>query len=206
MGTGPRLSSPTAFRNPTYLSDRARFAGNRTTAFNSETAARARLAGGRTAGVRSPAFNNGGRVVARHDANWHRNWNRHRDHFWHGHRCHFRNGFWFIYDPFFDPYGYGYGYGYGYPYDAYYDNAYYDDSYAPNEYSQEPSTNQPEYGGDSRVSQVQSALAREGYYDGPADGNLGPATRKALRRYQADHRLAVTGGIDRSVIEALRLR
>jgi membrane-bound lytic murein transglycosylase B len=56
------------------------------------------------------------------------------------------------------------------------------------------------------VSEVQSALAREGYYDGRIDGRLGNATQKALRRYQRDHGLEVTGGISRGVIEALRLR
>ena len=66
--------------------------------------------------------------------------------------------------------------------------------------------NQPEYDAGSQVSNVQSALAREGYYDGAIDGRLGPATQKALRRYQRDHGLPVTGGISRAVIEALQLR
>jgi peptidoglycan hydrolase-like protein with peptidoglycan-binding domain len=56
------------------------------------------------------------------------------------------------------------------------------------------------------VSDVQSALAREGYYDGPIDGKLGDATRRALRKYQRDHNLDVTGAINRPLIEALRLR
>jgi peptidoglycan hydrolase-like protein with peptidoglycan-binding domain len=55
------------------------------------------------------------------------------------------------------------------------------------------------------VSDVQSALSREGYYDGAIDGKLGPATRNALRRYQREHRLDVTGGIDQAVIRALGL-
>ncbi|HEX8076207.1 MAG TPA: peptidoglycan-binding protein, partial [Chthoniobacterales bacterium] len=58
----------------------------------------------------------------------------------------------------------------------------------------------------ARVNEVQSALAREGYYDGPIDGRLNSATRKALRKYQRDHGLDATGNIDRAVIEALRLR
>jgi hypothetical protein len=204
--TGPRFSSTAALRYPAYSLNRARFSGNGTTAYNSRTysAAMARLAAGRTTGVRSQAFNNRERVVARYSANWQRHWDRGRDHFWHGHRCHFRNGFWFLYDPFFfSPYGYGYGY---YPYGSYYDGGYYDDSYASDEYAPPAYTDQSQYETGSRVSDVQSALSREGYYDGPIDGRLGSATRKALRRYQRDHGLDVTGGINRAVIEALQLR
>ena len=106
-----------------------------------------------------------------------------------------------IIDPWFYPWAFGYGY---YPYGAYsyYDDGYYDDGYAPAEYSQ------PEY--DSRdsgssVSQVQSELARQGYYRGAIDGSLGPATRNALRQYQRNQGLDVTGRIDRPVLEALGL-
>lgn len=210
---GPR-SSATALRNSAYFSDRARFSGNRTTAFNSQTYSRgaSRLAPGRTAGTRSQGFNNNReRVVARHSGNWHRNWDRSRDHWWHGRRCHFGNNVWVIYEPFFGyPFGYGYGYGY-YPYGAYYDDGSYDDSYSSNEYApaDDPKSNysnEPSSNGDSRVTDVQSALSREGYYDGPIDGRLGDATRKALRRYQRDHGLEVTGGITSGVIKVLRLR
>jgi Putative peptidoglycan binding domain len=201
LRTGPRFSSTTALRNPAYSANRARFSGDRTTAFN--TRGTARVTAGRTGGLQSQAFDRG-RVVARHPASWHRNWDRSRDHFWHGRRCHFHNNFWVFYDPFFwDPYLYGYGY---YPYSSYYDDTNYDDGSAPTEDSPAPYTNQPENDTGSRVSDVQSALAREGYYDGPIDGRLGNATRKALRRYQSDHGLDVTGAINRAVIEALQLR
>jgi len=195
----------TAFRNPTYVSGARRFSGDRTAAFNSRTSrSNAQLTSGtRTAAARTQAFRQGN-VLARHNAStWHRNWDHGHDHFWHGHRCHFHNGFWFIYDPFlWYPYGYGY-----YPYDGYYDSSYYDEgSYPAQEYAAGPETNQSEYTGDARVSDVQSALAREGYYDGAVDGVLGPATRRALRNYQRDHGLDVTGAINHGVIEALRLR
>ena len=199
----PRFSGTNALRNPTYVSNRARFAGDRTTAFNSRSFARsnAQLAvGNRTVANRTRAFSQD-RVIARYSANrWNRHWDRSRDHWWRGHRCHFRNGFWFIYDPWpFYPYGYGF-----YPYSTYYDASYYDDSYyGPNEYAD---TTQSEYAVDSQVSDVQSALAREGYYDGAIDGKLGPATRNALRRYQREHGLEATGGINQAVINALRLR
>jgi hypothetical protein len=205
--TGPRFSGATALRNPTYSPNRTRFAGNRTTAFNSANlaAGRTRFAANQTAGIRSQGFNRE-RVVARHSPNWNRNWDRRRDHFWNGRRCHFRNNVWVIYEPFFfSPYAYGYGY---YPYGSYYDNAAYsyDDRYAQNEYSADTDYSQPAEESGSRVSNVQSALAREGYYDGPIDGSLGPATQKALRRYQRDHGLQVTGSVSRGVLEALRLR
>jgi hypothetical protein len=202
--SGPRISSTTALRNSAYL-NRARFGGDRTAAFNSRSFSRstARLtAANRTRAVRSQGFDRG-RVIARYSANWRRNWDRSRDHNWRGHRCHFRNGFWFIYDPFpFYPYGYGF-----YPYGAYYDSNYYDDgSYAADQYATETDRDQTESDGGSRVTDVQSALAREGYYDGAIDGRLGPATQKALRRFQRDHGLDATGGINSAVIEALRLR
>lgn len=162
------------------------------------------MPGNRTTASRSQGFDRG-RVIARHNANhWNRHWDRRRDHWWRGHRCHFRNGFWLIYDPFpFYPYGYGF-----YPYSSYYynDPYYYEDSYTADAYAPGPEGDQPQYQVDSQVSSVQSALAREGYYDGAIDGRLGPATQKALRKYQRDHGLQVTGGITRAVIEALRLR
>ena len=200
----PRFSPTTSTRNPAYTSNTRQFDGNRVTAFNSRnyTRSNTRLTPrNRTTADRSQGFNRG-RVIARYGSNWNRHWDRNRDHFWHGHRCHFRNGFWFLYDPFpFYPYGYGY-----YPYGAYYDSTYYDDSSATEEYSQAPDTDQSSYAGDARVSGVQTALSREGSYDGAIDGNLGPATRNALRRYQRDHGLQVTGNIDRAVTQALRLR
>ena len=111
---GPRFSPSAAFRNSTYAANRTRFSGDRTTAFNARTSsqATARLAAARTAGTRAQAFNsNRERVIARQSANWQRNWDRGRDHWWHGRRCHFHNNVWVIYEPFFwYPYPYGYGY------------------------------------------------------------------------------------------------
>ncbi len=200
---GPRFSPRSDFRNPTYAANRTRFSGDRTAAFNTRTSAQAnaRLAAGRIPGTRAQALNNNReRMVAQHSANWRRNWDRGRDHWWNGRRCHFRNNVWVIYEPlFWYPYTYGYGY---YPYGSY-NSTYYDDSYASDEDEPAVYSNQQESGDGSRVSDVQSALAREGYYDGPIDGRLSNATRKALRRYQGDHGLQVTGGINRAVLQAL---
>ena len=204
---GPRVSPRADFRNPTYAANRNGFSGNRTTAFNTRTSsqANARLATGRIPATRAQGFNSSReRVFAQRSANWHRNWDRSRDHWWNGRRCHFHNNVWVIFEPlFWYPYGYGYGY---YPYGSYYDSTYYDDGSASDQYEPATYTNQQDNGTDSRVSDVQRALAREGYYDGPIDGRLGNATQKALRRYQREHGLEVTGGISRGVIEALRLR
>jgi putative peptidoglycan binding protein len=67
--------------------------------------------------------------------------------------------------------GWGYPYGYysGYNYGGYGSGYGYGDSSG------------------SRVSELQSRLARAGYYLGAIDGILGPATRRAIRAYERDH-------------------
>src|SRR5256885_6477548 len=83
-------------------------------------------------------------VFAQRSATWHRDWDRHSDHWWNGHRCRWVNNSWFIFDfgfvpwygwSYYDsypydyyPYGYGgYGYGtYGYNPGVYDQSAYYD--------------------------------------------------------------------------------
>lgn len=43
------------------------------------------------------------------------------------------------------------------------------------------------------LATIQSALQAKGYDPGPADGLMGPKTRSAISRFQADNGLAVTG-------------
>ena len=85
--------------------------------------------------------------------------------------------------PFFYPYYYPYGY-YSY--------------------------NQPFYGsaysGGSIVVQVQSRLARRGYYRGPVDGVMGPRTRFAIRAYESAHNMRVDGAISRQLLATMGLR
>jgi len=50
---------------------------------------------------------------------------------------------------------------------------------------------------------VQRALSHDGYYRGDIDGDVGPGTRGAIRQYQYDHHLEVTGRIDRSLLHSL---
>lgn len=52
---------------------------------------------------------------------------------------------------------------------------------------------------------VQSELRRRGYYYGPIDGDIGPGTRAAIRDYQIDRRLPVTGRIDTYLLRSLGL-
>ena len=147
-------------------------------------------------------------VVAQHSADWHRDWDRNRDHFWHGHRCRFVDGSWFIFDFGFFPYDYWYPY--GYPYDEYADDYYpygYDagayegdaDYYSPGGYDAS------EQSIDSTVASAQEQLARQGYYRGEIDGILGSETRRAIMRYQSDHGLRVTGNLNTDTVRALGL-
>ncbi len=108
-------------------------------------------------------------------------------------------------------YGYGspyYSYGYGYPYYGYYPYGYssyypYDYSYGYNSYNQPGYST---YGNGSIVIQVQTRLARAGYYRGPIDGVMGPGTRFAIRAYERDHGLRVDGVISGSLTRNMGLR
>jgi Putative peptidoglycan binding domain len=147
-------------------------------------------------------------VFARRSADWHRDWDRHHDHWWHGHRCRFVNGEWFIFDTGFYPYDYWYPYGspydeyaydyypYGYDAGAYQDDANY---YGPGVYGSS------DQNADSTVAAAQEQLARQGYYRGEIDGIFGPETRRAIMRYQTDHGLRVTGLLSLDTLHALGL-
>ena len=90
--------------------------------------------------------------------------------------------------------GYGYGYGYGYPFA--YDGGYYSEPYV--------ATTAPDYDtSDSIGTDVQRALAEQGYYRGSIDGDLGPMTRDAIAAYQRDHRLPVPGTINAPLLKSL---
>ena len=57
---------------------------------------------------------------------------------------------------------------------------------------------------DRYVRDVQYELRLRGYYRGPLDGLDGPLTRSAIRQYQEDAGLAVTGAIDRGLVADLQ--
>ena len=56
---------------------------------------------------------------------------------------------------------------------------------------------------DQVIADVQSQLQRDGYYEGPIDGILGPMTREAVAAFQADNGLAVTSVIDEPTLATL---
>ena len=126
---------------------------------------------------------------------WHGNGNRHRHGEDGGHHRRFSFGFF----PYWYP-GWGY-YDYGYPYysDYSYDDYYYPDNYYPdNGYSGQK-------GSASIQALVQDSLARRGYYDGPVDGAVGSGTRSAIREFQRDNGLPVTGRIDSQLVQTLQI-
>lgn len=125
-------------------------------------------------------------VVAQHPGDWHRDWDRHSDHWWNGHRCCFINGSWVIFSIGFYPwwsYGgyypdyYGYGspdYGYNYPtynnsYPYSYDSqpGYYDsgDYQGQMYYDQTGNPDQSQDYYDSSVYQTQAYYDPNGYSD-----------------------------------------
>lgn len=53
------------------------------------------------------------------------------------------------------------------------------------------------------IVQVQRKLADEGFYAGKADGVWGPSSESALRKYQMQHSLPVTGKLDADNLDAM---
>lgn len=53
------------------------------------------------------------------------------------------------------------------------------------------------------TAEIQRLLAARGYYTGAVDGIAGPATRSAIRRFQRDAGLPVTGAVDAGLSRAL---
>jgi len=64
----------------------------------------------------------------------------------------------------------------------------------------------PSHGGlsDADVRETQDLLNLNGYFVGPVDGVVGPRTSLAIRTYQANHGLSVTGGPSPELLEHLR--
>jgi hypothetical protein len=52
---------------------------------------------------------------------------------------------------------------------------------------------------------VQRELKRRGYYYGSIDGVIGNGSRAAIRAYQRDQRMAITGRIDSALLRSLRI-
>ena len=115
------------------------------------------------------------------------NCHHHHDHWWWRHHCasiiFFDFGWWGWYDGWWYP-------AWGYDLYSYYDY------------------NEPIYGYDGLspeqvVASVQVALQERGYYQYAVDGRMGPLTRAAIARFQSDHRLPITSGIDPATLGTL---
>jgi hypothetical protein len=149
------------------------------------------------------AYVGNGRSWRGNSGSWHGNsWHGsasswHGDRHGHGDFHHHHNRFSFGFFPYWYP-GWGY-YDYGYPYYPYYGYDYPDYYYPDSAY----------YSGDNGSASfpalVQGALARRGYYDGQVDGIIGSGTRSAIREFQRDNGLSVTGRIDPQLVQALKL-
>jgi Putative peptidoglycan binding domain len=151
--------------------------------------------------------------------NWNHNsgnWNHNSGNWNHGSRAYYAP--YYGYRPY---YGGGYGYR-AYPYfrpsvsfgfysaPAYYDTPDYDyDSYSTRPIYR--GVVRPDYGyrggsyNDDLAVDVQRALARRGFYRGAIDGDVGPGTRAAIRSFQYNRGLTVTGRIDGSLLRSLGL-
>lgn len=57
--------------------------------------------------------------------------------------------------------------------------------------------------GDANVMKAQNALNSQGYDAGRADGVMGPNTRAAIAKFQADRNLPQTGALDAPTMNAL---
>ena len=58
---------------------------------------------------------------------------------------------------------------------------------------------------DNLAAQVQQALRTRGYYKGRIDGDIGAGSRAAIRAYQQDRGLGVTGRVDTALLRSLRI-
>jgi hypothetical protein len=154
-------------------------------------------------------------IAERHDANWHRDWDRRHAHFFHNRFFVFDSGFWFGLDDGFYPWDYlPYSADDYYPYDYYTDvqpdyntapaNAYPYDYYtgAQPDYNTAPADGAPA-ADTTTVQAVQTELTQLGYYNGPVDGIFGPTTRDAVAKYQIDNQLDVTGSLSPDTLQSL---
>lgn len=94
------------------------------------------------------------------------------------------------YYPYPPPYGY-YGPGYGQQQGVY------------NGKIANPRENSDGKDTSSVPQRVQRQLAEAGYYHGPIDGVIGDGTQRAIRNYQRDNGLPVTGHIDDSLLNSM---
>ena len=181
-GTGPRFSS---FGHPSHIQSQA--SDSRAQSSRPEIA---RQSDQRFSGLRN-------HVVARHDTNWHNDWDRRHVHFDHGRFFVFLDGFWCGLDDGFFPWDYL----------PYYPDDYYPYDYYTNTdpYDYNGTTYDLGSGDSATVQAVQTQLFNLGYYSGSVDGVFGPTTRDAVAKYQIANHLNVTGSLSADTLQALGL-
>lgn len=69
-------------------------------------------------------------------------------------------------------------------------------SLTPRAFSANPQEEQPAVSHSQDIKNVQESLREKGYYHLKVDGISGPQTRAAIRQYQKDENLPVTGRLD----------
>jgi hypothetical protein len=187
-GAGPRFSS---FGHPSHA--QSPVSGPRAQTSRPEVARQADERSQRD--QRFPGLRN--HVVARHDANWHHDWDRRHVHFDHGRFFVFVDGFWCGLDDGFFPWDY-------LPYypDDYYPYDYYSNT---DPYDYNGTTYDPGSGDSATVQAVQTQLFNLGYYSGSIDGVFGPTTRDAVAKYQIANHLNVSGSLSPDTLASLGL-
>jgi Putative peptidoglycan binding domain len=207
----PSIGARTVVRQPQNRFSSTRNAVGQRPAAAFNRGANASAARSARAGVHRGLNGRTDHISERHDANWHRDWDRRHAHFFHNRFFVFDNGFWFGLDPGFYPWDYlPYYAGDYYPYD-------YSTDVQP-DYSTTPASAyqygyytgvQPDYnnaaaaGPDPTVEAIQERLAQLGYYNSPVDGIFGPTTRDAVAKYQIDNQLDVTGSLSPDTLQSL---
>src|SRR5215467_6505747 len=139
-------------------------------------------------------------VFAQRSGDWHRDWDRHSDHWSNGHRCCFINGTWVIFDVGFYPwwpywwYPNDYSDSYRYPYNDYtYPNSY---DYDPSYYNSGDYEGAMYYDQNSYPDQAQGyydsgVYQRESYYDQTGDSDQSESNYSIIAA--AQERLAREG-------------
>ena len=162
-------------------------------------------------------------VFGQRSGDWHRDWDRHCDHWWNGHRCCFINGSWVIFSSGFDPWwpyawyppdylangspysGYNYPYyGYDDPYSYDYQPGYYDsgDYQGQTYYDQNSYPDQSQAYYDSSVYQTEVDPDQNGYQDYSSYMTVAAAQERLAR--EGYYRGETNGVLNAEMQKALR--
>ena len=162
-------------------------------------------------------------IFGSRSGDWHRDWDRHSDHWWNGHRCCFINGSWVIFSSGFDPWwpyawyppdylangspysGYNYPYsGYDDPYSYDYQPGYYDsgDYQGQTYYDQNSYPDQSQAYYDASVYQTEVDPDQNGYQDYSNYRTVAAAQERLAR--EGYYRGETDGALNPEMQKALR--